>query len=515
MPSYFFEIPDVGTTVQKVVTDNVTKNVLLNMGIVDADVIYEGSEYEEQSQAGSTTGEKRKVSFGSAERIIVSVEETRDALSRIERGAGFNLEVPFFHDKKHGIVLTPSMVKYDVTVSVRLRAPSKAAVQTWCNEVQRKTDMGKDLLETQAEFYYRIPVPALNLLNECYKTMHAHTVPLITLQDYFRQNFANNVTITSNLSGSVTEFAVRNTELRILGIFDTDGPKERKGDKFTAWECEFTFKFNYHRPEAVEAFFPVMLNNNLVSDEWWPTYDSPGLVDMTDGKGTAFTEAVGIFNPPYIRLPIYVPECDQPLLPTFGIESEIVKLALIHLTMKPSITPPNLLFALNDITEALSFSPALLEYVKDSYRSNPNGTDSFFKAVLYENQTPVDPSKVAISEDLNIYYNGIVYRERTYRVILQLDLGLATMTNEGFEILRAHLDVLEMIIEEFARGGSKVPFSEAEIKRGKLSPKTLDDIITVIVGSGNGTAYNGSPSASARLPITIHNNTILSYRRPS
>ena len=109
MPSYFFEIPDVGTTVQKAVTDNVTKNVLANMGINHADIIYEGNEFTEQSQTGSTIGEVRAQSFGNAERIVLSVDETRDQLTRLERGTGYDIETPFFLDLEHGVKLSPSI----------------------------------------------------------------------------------------------------------------------------------------------------------------------------------------------------------------------------------------------------------------------------------------------------------------------------------------------------------------------------------------------------------------------
>ena len=133
------------------------------------------------------------------------------------------------------------------------------------------------------------------------------------MQGYFKKFFTNNVTVISTVTGKHLEYAVRVSEQRILGIFDTEGPKERKGDKFTAWECEFTFKFNYHRPEAVEAVFPIMLNNTLMEREWWLDNLAPGLVDLQDAGAGVFVEAAEhIVEPPYIKLPVYIPQCDKP-----------------------------------------------------------------------------------------------------------------------------------------------------------------------------------------------------------
>lgn len=513
MPSYFFEIPDVGSTIQKAVTDNVTKNVLANMGVPEADVIYEGAEYAEQSQSGSTVGEKRKQSYGSSDRIVISVEEQRDPLSRIERMPGYNLEVPFFHDVNHGVKLSPSMVKYDVNITVRRRAPSKAIIQSWCNEIQRKTDMGRDMFVTHADFYYHIPNPALNLLKSCYETQYwDEPKPPVSLQGYFKKFFTNNVTVTNALGGQGSRFAVRVSEQRIIGIFDTEGPKERKGDKFTAWECEFTFKFNYHRPEAVEAVFPIILNNTLIEREWWLDNLAPGLVDIEDaGMGSFVSAGEHIVAPPYLRLPVYIPECDKPNLKIPSGNTGDVEIGVIHLEMMPSDDTPNLLFNLGELGNEVTLSDSLLEYIRESYSEDPNGGNSIIKIYVFENDHVIKPEKIAIDSDLNIYYNGVIIVNRIYRVIIVMELDWSIITDAGFDHLRQYPDLVETINKEFRPlVNEQYPIDK---ERDTIPPAHLDKIVKEM-GQYDELAH-GHYGVAPRLRgmITVHNNSIIAYRR--
>jgi len=507
MPSYFFEIPDVGTTVQKAVTDNVTKNVLANMGINHADIIYEGNEFTEQSQTGSTIGEVRAQSFGNAERIVLSVDETRDQLTRLERGTGYDIETPFFLDLEHGVKLSPSMVKYDVNVTVKRRAPSKAVVQRWCNEIQRKLDMGGGILETQAEFYFNIPAPALNLLKECHDTKFFGRAPEYDLLTYFKRYFTNNVTLTSNLSGAVRDYAVRYTELRILGVFDTDGPQVVKGDGFTAWECEFTFKFNYHRPEAVEACFPIILNNTLVSKMWWLDNLAPGLVDYSDGKAGSFVEAaMHIAEPTHLRLPLYIPQCDTPDLPYPFSSIGHIDLAIIHLEMDPSIDPPNLLFNLEGLGDEISLSELFLWYLKDSHSTDPCGLDSIFKIWLYEDSNLVTDCKVTVDQDFNVWYSGSIYISSTYRIRIVILMDWSELTEMGFDWLRQYPDFVQVLLDEFRPDVSDKVYIDPD--RTNIKPRVLDNVVDELSN------YDVNiKSGTIRTMITVHNNTLIAYRR--
>lgn len=512
MPSYFYEIPDVGSTVEKTVTDNVTKNVLANMGIENADIVYEGQEYAEQSQPDSTVGEKRKQSYGSSDRIVVSVEEQRDPLSRIERAPGYYLDEPFFHDKNHGVKLIPSMVKYDVTITVKRRAPSKATIQNWCNEIQRKTDMGRDMFPTHADFYYKIPVPALNLLKSCYETQYWDMQPPYPLQGYFKKFFTNNVTVVSTLAGKNLEYAVRVSEQRILGIFDTEGPKERKGDKFTAWECEFTFKFNYHRPEAVEAIFPIMLNNTLIEREWWMDNLAPGLMDLKDAGAGVFVEAAEhIVEPPYIKLPVYIPQCDKPNLPIPSGNVGDVPIGVIHLEMTPSDTKPNYLFNLGQLGDEIQLSDTLLDYIKQSYSEDVNGGDSVVKVYVFENNYVVKQDRVAIDASLDVYLNNVVQVQNIYRVVIVIELEWSTVTDAGFDYLRRYPELVESVSNEFRpEVVNKYPIDKT---RDRIPPAQLDNIIKEMGGYDELAHGNYGIKAKMRDMITVHNNSIISYRR--
>jgi hypothetical protein len=148
MPIKIVEIPDVNNTIQKNIHDSVSRNLLRYLGLEGADIVYEGSEGREVAQPDSTVGEQRTLSYGNTDRVVIDYDEQRDVMNRIERAPGADFELPFFKDTDNRISMTPTQVRYDVTVTVRRRAPSRAIVANWCNAIQRILDQDRAVMVT-------------------------------------------------------------------------------------------------------------------------------------------------------------------------------------------------------------------------------------------------------------------------------------------------------------------------------------------------------------------------------
>lgn len=512
MPNYFIEIPDVSTTVTKPVTDSVISNVLASLGLENADIIYETEDQTEQINTGSEIGERRKQSYGNSDRITVTVDEERDR-SRLERGLGYGLEIPFFHDSQFGITISPSSVQYDITVSIKRRSPSKAVVTNWYNEIQRKLDMGRDVFETQAEFYYKIPTPALNLLAECHRTIwFDDDEPGEPLIGYLKRCFTNNVTVLTNQGGKQTDYGVRHTLVRILTQINSDGPSVNKGDKLSTWECSFECKFSYMRPESVQMSYPVMMNNVLISEEWWMNNLAPGLADYDGATGGPLVEAgEDMIKPPYLRLPVFIPECEDPAIKVPGTGVGSIELAIIHLEMDWKLPPPNLLFNLLELGSTFSLSPELIAYIQHAIAEDPSLIHSIFKIVLFEDNYRVPDEKIAVAPDLNVYYNDYIHRSKIYRCYLILELDWSDLSDVGFDIIRFHPILVDIILDEFRK-----PIKELipiDLTKPKIPAKDLDKIIieTGKYDPNKGSHYDRG--GNIRKMITVTNSTLVSYRR--
>jgi hypothetical protein len=103
------------------------------------------------------------------------------------------------------------------------------------------------------------------------------------LLDLLVNGFNKGVTVLSNQSGEFKQYAVRNSLTRILSVFDPSEEieQEKAQNNNGAWTGRFRFNFQYERPEAVTCYYPIMINNTLLPEQWWQPRQMPGIADFT------------------------------------------------------------------------------------------------------------------------------------------------------------------------------------------------------------------------------------------
>ena len=539
MPVKIVEIPDINTTVQKNIHDSVTRNLLKYLGLNDADIMYDTAINREVAQPDSTVGVKRTLSYGNTDKVVIEYEEERDEMNRIERAPLSYNEVPIFRDKRHGIEFTPSMVRYNVSVTVKRRAPSRAIISDWSNAIQRMLDQDRAVMITQTDFHYVIPVTCLNLIAACYRAMETNIPTDRTLGDYMRSNLSDAVTVISNMAGNGTEFAMRQTAVRLLGVITGDGPQQVKDDNQVSWTAEYQYRFSYLRPESIVMEYPIVLNNTTLPEEWWVDYQQPGLSDEKNASKSSIVAAGDyITRFQYITLPIYVPEIDYPelSLPSVG---GYIPIIVGQITFdKSEVKCPVYIFNLDDIP-GVDFDGPTLDYIRDSYCRESHGHCSVIKIIIYEDGIPLDDTSVFVDcEDMSVWMCHEPDLAKTYHFVIAFQMDWGGISNCQYDEIRKHPEFVDSTIDTF------FPSLRPEItpETGKTYPTgKLDRVIDQIVGGGGGSfgeggsrypsgGYNdggviggGYPPArsprgpwgsSIRIMVTILNSRLITYRKP-
>lgn len=504
MPSIVTEIQNVDESIRRNVLQSVVTSILSNLGIDDADVIYNDAVLG-QHQPGSAIGQTREVSFGNTDKVIVETSEQRNSQSNIIRAVGRDNAVPFFKDKQYGVTVLPSMVLYETTVTLQRRATSRNTITHWLNELSRKIDMGGSLHEVEADFMYVVPVPIMNLINDCYKTIYYDREANETLGDYIKRNASKALTVVTNQAGNEPTFVVRNTQVRIVGNYEERPERPEKSDNATSWIGEVRFKFEYDRPEGVVANYPIMLRGTLVPEDWWIDNIAPGTSDEEGAEKSVFINAGDqiVDYKPYIETPVFLPRCDAPEINLPDTQGTMYKYVYIHLEFDESeITDTQKLFNLSEMGE-YGFTDEVYDYIKLSYAEDPTGQDSVIRVYLFENDYVVREAKVAIDQDFNVWFDGLINIDKMYRSVIAIDTSLHSQSNEHFDYLRQSPKFVKGVLADFAPLVSQAYVIDDTVPT--VPSKQLDEVQQVL-------RHELRPYLLKQSRITVLNGRILTFR---
>ena len=516
MPVFTVEVPDVAATIHRQVIDSVVFNVLRQMGLNEADVIYNGA-YSNAAQPNSTTGVTRDVSFGSTEKVVVEAVENRDDEALNDRGMGLDYQPPFFQNKFFKIVFAPDMARYTVEVTIKRRALSRAVVTAWANEMRRKFALGRSVIETEASYHYKVPVPCLNLLNDLHSAMIAKIDDKFELLDLLTNGFSKAVTVITNQSGEYQEYAVRNTLTRILCLFDPseEMEQEKTDNESGAWTASFRFTFTYERPEAVTCFFPVILNNTLLPPTWWQEYEMPGISDMHQTIRNIYIDAQDTISDttPFARLPIYLPNCDTPMIPAMGRDPEEVSLIAGYLELEPQeITPLIPLFSLYELGN-VNFAPKVLAYLKEAYQDANDGSNSIVRVLVYQDGHKLDPDMIQVDQDLRVWGNFTGEITSVYRFAITTRRNWCFLNDETLEVIRRHPDFILDWVKDFHP--DIVDQHRDKLTGDVIEYDDLDRLADQLSPNPDSTAAYYSSDAHDIVMLNVLNGRIVSYQPES
>ena len=441
MPVLTVEIPDVGATIHRQVIEGVVRNTLRQMGCKDEDIFYVGA-YSNVAQPQSNIGEERTLNFGNTDKIVVEVDEVRDPEGLNDRYVGRVNQPPIFKNNFFNISILPELCRYNVSVTITRRAASRPIISNWANELRRKFSMGRDIIETQSSYHYLIPVPALNLIADIHRAMITKIDDKFPLLDLLVNGFNKGVTVISNQSGDYKQYAVRNTLTRILSVFDPSEEieQEKHQNGNGAWTGRFRFNFQYERPESVTCYYPIMINNTLLPEQWWQPRQMPGIADMIGTVRSVYIDAQDTVRDmlPFINLPIFLPECDSPDLPHMGYDPKEIDLLAGYLELSPEeINPLIPLFNLTELGN-VSLTPAVLNYLKDAYLDANDGSNSILRVMIFEDRHKLDPHQVQVDQQLRVWGNFTGKITSLYRFALTTRRDWSLIPEEAIDILRHH-----------------------------------------------------------------------------
>ncbi len=443
--------PDVGAN--RNVIESVTTNILEMLGLnqTQFDIVID-SPYSNISQPGSTVGQDREIDYGNRAYVYVEVDDRLDE-DQADRALGYDINPPIFEDKRYGLKIAPSYAKYECTITITRREPSRTLLGGWVNEVRRRIYQGLDVFVTEYSNNYRIPNAALNLINSANQTinMNCPEDEKMTLTEYMKYGFAKGVTLAT-AHGVSPEFVMRDTVARVVGTFDVGNVTSEKANDTGSWNASIQYKFSYIRAEAVTLNYPCIFNQTMIDERWWVKDKVKGVSDERDALKDNIVQGQDgmLYQHLLRRMPIFIPGCDRkrPKYPD-RIKNEI-DLFIGYATFDEyDSDKPSFLLNFEDLDDSVELTPAFIKYLKTLYGRNKYGKSGLMRITVFENDVMLARDTVYVDPDLNVWVDIPIDRRAIYMFTISVIANTVLADDDTAQDLRPNPGFIDGIIDNF------------------------------------------------------------------
>lgn len=429
MPRAVTVLPYDVETITRPVTMGVIRELLRILRLDDGpvEVVYSGGT-EAMAQPGSNVdGSNEAPKFGHNAQLKVEVQERAIEDRVLAMSVQNNDHSPVFHDENLGVRLTPIYAMHEVQLQATYRAKSRAEAQRFRHDMLVRVAQLRDVQPQQMTYSYAIPYDYLNLL------LHIHT--LREAQAGYGQDFNEwlscNLDVRStqlvNMAGQYPELRIPENQIHNWGAFSeflpAADPADKNGNSGT-WLINFSYRFQYDKPIACRAEWPLMVHNQLVSGPWIHEQNASGeQIDPWRQKhhSSRVRHAMDVVAELYDRPCVtgyreaIVPSIDEWSTRLLRPDTAGIAQVLVQAVGED----PHDVFNLRDLPE-IEFDADVLEFLKTESRWLNKYGESIFHVSFYENDRPQSDDIIHVTPFLAIRTTNPMDLRKVYHVRLEL-----------------------------------------------------------------------------------------------
>ncbi len=410
MPSVNITVPETLETVSRPIIYTILNQVKEITRIPDTTPIIFLGDMDKNIQSSATLEDtNRESKFSSKSLLKIEVEEevneeylVTTAISRLENP-------PIFYDKSIGVMARPIYSSSKVVISIKYRSTSKTEATRWYNDNRINISNMRDINLHSIPYHYTIPEVVMDLIADSYEMKQAINGDGMEFLPYLQTFLCNKATIVSSLDGANKQFAIADTQTRIVGMFGFDPlpSKPEKEDGIETWQCTFTYTFNYDKPVGLNVIFPVMIHNQLMPNKYIDYSIDPYKLDSVP---KSFSLSLGSLNQFEIE---EVGSRASPINPVLRLPKVDHFIPLSRVSGTAAIFYALTVLAVDDMKTLLNLTdldyivldPDFIQFFKDvEYQYLTMPYQSFFNLSIYSNAAMINYEKLVCSPDLTVSY---------------------------------------------------------------------------------------------------------------
>lgn len=421
MPVVSTPLPEVDQNITRPVVLDVVRQIKDITGIPEDTPVNYIAQGEARSQYGSTAASQDDTTRLAGGRMVTIEVEERYEEGYFATNAGHRPEqLPDFHDSRLGIVIKPIYAYCDFDIVFTYKTPSRNEALRWRDDAQFKASQMRDVILHELTYHYLLPNPFWTLLKHLYDLRETQGGYNQTFDEYVMNHLTTRATQVTTLDGTIQRTAIRETQMRVQGMFDFQAQpeKQEKNDKGN-WEVHFTYHFGFSKPIASSMRYPIVVHNQLIDEKFIPTLAIDH--ERSQARMALSTNALHYFEAGQMQLraagenPLrYQPTCDE------WVPDTIAPHTTPHLSLLAGLTPTSagVIMNLNElgdyalVQEVLDFI-RLIEYpwVNKPYAS-------LIQLSVYKDTHLLKSTRFEVDAALNVRLLEPLNIRSTYRVVV-------------------------------------------------------------------------------------------------
>lgn len=443
MPTALITIDETIQSIIRPSIIDITDQIKTITGInKDIHIIFPG-EGNSAIQPGSVIGDHdRSPSFHGHNQISIEAEWEYDYPSINTTAVAQYDQVPCFQDLKLGVTIKPVRVSVNFVITFKYRNTSKTSANRWRDDIRTRVSHMRDVNLHKLHYHYLFPNPYIKLIKHIYDLRESQGGYKETFETYFEEHSHAGLTVLTDLIGEHSRAAIKETQSRVIGLFDFEGiPEKITKDDGNMWENTFTYKFSMDVPISFTALYPIVIHNQLIDPYFisdisvtkdvtnTPKEFSYSLGALEHFSCTDFT--IGqIKRNEHITFP---PE--DYFEPKRKISSTVPILTL--LTLK-DIKQPKLLLNINDI-DPLEIDEEIIKFITESeYQYVTKPYNSIFLFSLYQGDDLISGNNVVLTPNLDLYCETELDVRKRYHVKFSIINDISVLSPDALKRLRKY-----------------------------------------------------------------------------
>lgn len=504
MPKILVEVPDTVESILRPVAVDIARQLFGNTNVSkDIQILFPG-DIERAQQKGGSIDELNEqnpdsVRFPYFSQMYMEVQEEY-VEDRMLTSAVFRPENLFvFRDDAIETSIRPVYSMTQTTINFKYRAKDKTEAIRWRDDIRNKTAANREQFVHDVKYHYLVPKEMLVILKALWGMREAVAGYGENWETYWRENTTQRVSWLTNQSGQQGAWGVAESQLRVQGWFDFTGVPEQgsKEDDGAAWTISFSYHFQYEKPIACTMYYPLVVHNQLVDQQYRPSPDEMPEYQIEaqarsyslSGKQLQHFET-GTRLYPLTKRPGYqIPSFDE-FLP-----EQVVPHTLRVFTVLCTLDPanPRLLFNMKTDLGPIALNDDMWECIDKElpYMCKPG--QSVFNLSLYRSAHLMTPEWLTIDENYNVMATQDLDLRQYYHVRFSLMRDLRQVNPASLKRLQACPTCLNEILaalDPTLSGKGLLPCVVGDTwVPSQCLDKVIDEIDRGILSQGNHQIY--------------------------
>lgn len=432
MPHYTLELPETYASITRPVGIDITKQLLLKLGIDNViPILFPGANGKVSTWNSTQFVSQDSANFNTREHVLVNVKEEYIEDDLLTMYSQKKEQPPFFTDTAYNIYAHPIYSRTKVTISFTYRSRDRWQAESFRDNWRRKIAENREHMVFQAHYQYPIPDTITQIIYLLYGLRKRTNRDFKTWQDYLFGKGSKALTVLTNSIGKGDIVAVDEYQLNILGnMTDVAPPEAEKDDKGSTWSCNFDFEYSYDKPIAVNIHYPLMIDNQLVPEPLYPElqFDIQTLASKlatTRNWQNYIQNNMGYFwhvRGAYIRIPEFDDWSNE--------RDDVNHKPLVSIMLEINPDDPRDICNLADLGE-YQLIPQMIEAFKYHRQYLTLKYEAPYYIQLYENDTPLHEGSITIDEDLNIRTTFDMSIKKMYHLLLTIQMDIRKLSRDA------------------------------------------------------------------------------------